>query len=220
MATQIGLYNRALDLIGDERLASLSQARVSRHALDDAYSIVLTECLEDAIWTFALRTASAASTSLPSPDHGFDYAFTVPSDKVRTYLLFKDAESLTPLTDVVELNGKYLSKVTPLYVRYTSNDASYGGLLSAWPWAYERYVSAALASKVCYQLTRSQERCDKVDEHMAATLLMARASDAQTNQPGVLPYNILVRREFNRGAENMEPWPFPVQPVTAGDEQR
>lgn len=219
MATQIGLYNGALNLIGDARLSSLSQARVSRHALDDAYSDVLAECLEDAIWAFALRTVSASSTTLPTPDHGYAYAYTVPSDKVRTYLFFTNAETTDPLTDVIELNGVYLAKVTPLYVRYTSDDAAYGGLLSAWPYAYERYVTAALASEVCYQLTRSQERCDKVDAYMASMLLAARSSDALLSQPGAPPFNVLVRREFNRGAEPAESWPFPVQPVTAGDGQ-
>lgn len=216
MADKLGLYNQALDLIGEKRLAHLSHGRVARHALDDEYAAVLAECLAQGMWYFAMRTAAASSTSLPTPAHGFTYAYTVPSDCVRTFQLFDSASTLAAQQDAVEISGVYLSRKTPLYVRYVSNGASYGGNLTIWPQTFTRYAYAVLASKVCYTLTRSAEMCKDVQATADAWLLQARAADAVLASPDNKPYNVYVRREFNEGADPMETWPFRVAVPEAG----
>ena len=38
MATKLGLYNRALRVLGETKLSSLSEAREPRYILDDIYA--------------------------------------------------------------------------------------------------------------------------------------------------------------------------------------
>lgn len=216
MPSVLSLYNQALYLIGTKRLESLTQDRDARLALDDEYTPVLGECLEQGMWRFALRTAVAVSTGLPTPDHGFEYAYTVPTDLIHTYILFEDASNTASrISDAAQIEGKYLTHTSSLYVRYTSNDAAYGGSITTWPYTFSRYMSATLAARVAYQITRSNELRTNLEGLAAAWLLQARAVDAVIASTGVLPYNVLDRREFYSGANVQEAWPFPALPPQA-----
>lgn len=207
---KLDLYNRALDLLGEPRLAHLSQARLARYALDDAYTFVLSECLEQGMWLFAMRTVAASSTALPTPDFGFAYAYTIPADIIHTYMLFRDATTALDVNeDYVEIDGEFLTQASPLYVRYTSNGASYGNNLALWPYTFSKYVAAKLAGKVCFTVTRRSDLCDRLSMMIAEALSQTRAIDAVLSAPGQPPMNVLQRREFNEGANVREPWPFP-----------
>lgn len=219
MTTKLEIYNRALDLLGDKRLTSLSERRWARHALDDVYDYALEKCLEQGIWVFALRTAAAVTTTLPTPAHGFKFAYTVPSDKVHTYILFDTASRLKDLDDYTELNGLYLTNANTLYVRYTSGGASYGGDLTKWPVLYTDFVACSLACKLAWTLTRDGELYKKLGEVREMLLLQARATYALLASAGQPAQNAMHRREFNVGANVMEPWPFPVAPVTAVEQR-
>src|SRR5688572_21893065 len=208
---KLEVYNRALDLIGEQRLVHLSQLRLSRHALDNVYDFVLSECLSQGMWFFAMRVSSLTSTSLPTPDFGFNYAFAIPSDRIYPYMLFKTAEGLIRLDDYTEISDVYLTRVTPVYLEYTSNDASYGKNLTNWPYPFARYVTSVLASKICYQITRNAELCMKLEELSIAWLQDARMADGLVSTPGLPAYNTIERRQFNAGANTPEIWPFPSQ---------
>lgn len=219
--TKLELFNRALDLLGEPRLAHLSQARLARYALDDAYTFVLSECLEQGMWLFAMRTVLATSVALPTPDFGFTYAYTIPSDVIHTYMLFRDATTALDVNDdYVEIDGEFLTHTSTLYARYTSNGASYGNNLILWPYTFSKYVAAKLAGKVCFTLTRRPDLCDRLSAMIAESLSQTREIDAVLSAPGQPPMNVLQRREFNEGANVREPWPFPPIVTPTQEPQR
>lgn len=209
MATILQTYNQALSMIGVRRLESVTIDRDARHELDSSYAFTLQYCLEQGMWEFAMRTVSIASTTLPTLDYSMGFAFTVPADEVHTYLLGSNESFAPPLRDAVQADGYYFARATPVYVRYVSNDASYGGLLTRWPNVFANYFIAELASQVAYQLTRSGEIAKAAMEVAQVRLLQARATDAMLGSTGILPYNTLIRRELTGSTEITEPHPFP-----------
>lgn len=210
MTTKLEVYNRALDLIGVKRLVSLTVDRDARYALDGAYDYILQYCLEQAMWEFAMRTLAMTATAPPPRTYGFSAAFTVPPDLVHTYLIGTDESISPPTKDVVQADRYFFSRVNTIYVRYVSKDTSFGGDLSKWPNIFARYFSAELASEVAFTLTRTVEIATMAASIAANRLLQARATEAVMASTGMLPYNVLARRELIAAGDIEEPFPFPV----------
>lgn len=207
---KLDLYNRALGLLGCRRLASLSEDREPNRALESVYSTVLDACLRQGIWIFALRSAAASSTTLPTVTFGYTNAFTRPSDCIFTYLVGTTVSLKPPILDYVEVNGLYLASSATLYVRYTSNDAAFGGDLTRWGVTYAEYVAHYLAANVGYRLTRNTDLVTLLFARSEELLMDARMQEAVTSAIGPPPYNIRQRREFALGDNPPEPFPFAI----------
>jgi hypothetical protein len=59
---------------------------------------------------------------------------------LRTTRVCADEFFNVPLEDYEEENGIYYAAITPFYLSYVSNDASYGGDLSRWPPNFVEYA--------------------------------------------------------------------------------
>jgi hypothetical protein len=187
MATsKLALYNGAIRLIGERKLASLTEARDSRRALDEAYDHVLTYCLEQGQWNFAMR--SVALTPEPAIEPGFGYleAFEKPSDWVRTSALCTDEYFRSPLLQYTDEGGYWYSDQSEIYVRYISNSTSYGMDLSRWPATYTAYVYHALAVDICERVTQNASKREVLKRDMRKALSDASAKDAM-NEATMFP---------------------------------
>lgn len=186
MTSKLTLYNDALMWLGERKLASLSEAREPRRALDDAYTVTLRYCLEQGFWNFAIRSVQADSSASVVPTFGYQYAFTKPNDFVRTYQV-ADNETFTPqlLTFVDEPNFWY-ANCDPLYIRYISDDVNYGGDLSLWPASFADWVALRMAVKTCKKITGADPD-DKLIRGEKRALADARSKDAMNEPPGFMP---------------------------------
>jgi hypothetical protein len=186
MASKIGLYNSALLILGERKLASLAEAREPRRALDDAWDDAVAYCLEAGFWNFAMRAIQADSSASVTPTFGYTYAFTKPQDFVRTYMLGSTETFDPPLLTIVDEPNYWYANVDPLYVKYVSNDAAYGMDLSLWSESFAEYVANRLAVKTCKRITGKYPDEDmKKDEKRAEA--QAQSKDAMDEPPGFPP---------------------------------
>lgn len=161
MTTRLRIYNGALLLLGERELASLSENREPRFNLDQVWNDDgVRYCLEQGQWHFAIRVAKFDFDASAEPDFGFARGFTKPTDWVNTSGIFQDEDLQTPLTRYADEVGFWYADVDEIYVRYVSDDASYGGDLSRWPASFTDYVKAYFASRIVHKLTGSAERRD------------------------------------------------------------
>ena len=187
MATQLGLYNAALRLIGERKLATISDAVESRRVLDDVYANgFINHILFQGFWKFALRTALLENDPDVSISFGFDYAFAQPDDMVREYKICHDEYLGHPLMKYNEEGGLWYADVDQLYVSYVSNDAAYGADLSRWPPGFYEYASRELAAKIVERLAPDK---NVNDFEIKAKLALdnALAKDAMKGQPEFPP---------------------------------
>lgn len=192
MSSKLALYNDAMLILGQERLASLSEASAARYALDDTYAETLKFCLEQGFWNFAIRAVQVDSSSSVTPTFGFRYAFTVPSDFIRLYAISAAQELSPPLTDYAHETVYWYANNDPLFVSYVSNSTAYGGDLSNWPATFADYVAHRLAVKTCKRITGSFPSDDlKRDEKK--TKGSALSKDAMNGPPGFPPTGTWVR---------------------------
>lgn len=185
--TQLALYNEALRLIGERRLASISENREPRRVLDDVWNDgAIDYCLEQGQWNFAMRAVEiTASTVVPA--FGFNYAFDKPNDFIRTCGVGEDESFNRPLLDMLEEVGFWFANIDTIYVRYVSNANSYGSDLQRWPKTFSKFVAAFLASEICFTITQSAEKQNFILALMNDRLRKAKSIDAMSDATTFTP---------------------------------
>jgi hypothetical protein len=187
---KLSQYNLALGHHRERRLASLSENREPRRTLDSCWDQVTGECLEAAFWKFMKRTVEIDASSTVEPAFGFNYAFRIPNDWVRTVIISSEETFTTPLLHVPEEAGYWYANVTPLFVSYISSDPLYGMNLGDWPASFAKYHALELAAQSCQRVTGSEkllEGPEGIARRLKKAKTDAKAKDAMNDPPGFAP---------------------------------
>jgi hypothetical protein len=165
MVDKLSLFNGALRVVGERKLASLTENRPSRYLLDSAWDDNAVDyVLEMGSWVFATRTMEYTYSPSIEPDFGFPYAFNIPDDHIRTVAICSDEFFQCPLLQRKEEAGYWFASLDKIYVRYVSNDAAYGNDYSLWPMTFVKFFQAYLALEIAPDLKNFSdlERVKKV----------------------------------------------------------
>ena len=164
MATKLGLFDGALTELGHRNLVDTGEPVEAGRLLNNVYSKVVAECLAAGSWNFAMETIKADSDTGVTPGFGYPEVFAKPSDWVRTFAVSADEYFAYPLLQYYDDVGFWSADLTPIYIRYVSNDTGLGLELTRWPTAFSRYVELELASRICMKVTASETMNEKVDK--------------------------------------------------------
>lgn len=181
--TKLKLYNAALLLLKQRKLASLTEDQEARHVLDDVWDRgngAVRHCLEQGLWNFAIRARSLEHSASIEPAFGYQRAFEKPDDFVRLDMISADEYFSDPLTAYESEQSYWFADVTPLYVRYISDDSQYGADYSLWPESFTRFVEAYLATEAAPGISASMG--DDVAAIQEDRLKSAKSKDAM-NEP-------------------------------------
>lgn len=188
--SQLRLYNHALRLLGERELASLSEDREPRRLLDAVWNDSgKRRVLESGLWNFATRTVKVDAEVAVTPAFGLRYAFTRPTDFVRIVALCSDPMLKTPLLDYRDDSAYWYADITPIYLRYVSDDATtYGGNLATWTESFCEWAAFYFADQVRPKLTGFRTDADRKQwkADVKKALRTARSRDAM-NQPTAFP---------------------------------
>lgn len=151
--TRLDLYNNALLLCGERFLATLAEEREPRRLLDQVYTTNgINYILERGQWWFAMRAVQIDYDTSITPDFGYRKAFTKPTDWLATSAVCSDEYFRTPLTAYQDERANWFADITPIYVKYISNDAAFGADLSQWPATFCDYAAAYFAGRIIGKL--------------------------------------------------------------------
>jgi hypothetical protein len=187
MSSKLAQYQRALRYCGERKLASITEDRMPRHVLDDAWDDSVEECLEQGFWKFATRSVQLTYDSGIEPSFGFNYAFEKPDDFVRLYLISENEMFDPPLLSYQDEAGYWWANSTTIYVRYISNDNSYGLNIGDWPGSFARYHALRLAADSVERISGSDSKLEKILKMEKRALLDARSKDAMNEPPRFPP---------------------------------
>lgn len=190
MATnQLALYNAALFACGEQAIASLSEDREPRRLLDEIWSRgggATRYVLEQGTWDFASRSVVITASGSVTPAFGFSYAFDVPTDYVRLIDVSSDEEFGSGLF-YYQFEGAYIfANATPLYLRYVSDDASYGGDLALWPDTFILWVGHWLATQLAPRVKNDVDML-LLERRTSTLLLSARLKNTSQSAPPFPP---------------------------------
>lgn len=190
---QLSLYNGALRLLKERKLASLTETSPPRLLLDEAWgdgptgSGAVKYCLQMGQWTFATRTVQADYSPSIEPDFGYRYAFDQPEDMVRICGLWTDAYGTQPLLQYRDERHYWYASSPTIYASYVSNSVDYGADLTLWPETFGKLVEAFLAVEIAGNLTQGNDLIIIADKAWKRAKLDAEALDAMNKPTQFLP---------------------------------
>lgn len=194
VASQLSIYNAALLLCEERELASLTEARKPRYLLDKVWNDGgVNACIEEGLWTHATRTISIQPNTSVQPPFGYINAFQKPADYVRTAALASDPYFQSALTQIVDEAGWWFGDLTPLFVKYISNDQEYGNNMNIWPETFKQFVAAHFADKIVKSLTHDTGIQDRVAMERKTQLASARGKDGMNEPAAFFPRGQLSR---------------------------
>lgn len=200
MTDRLSLYNGALRILGCRSIASLTENREPRRVLDGAWDNgFLRSVLEQGEWAFAMRSLRIDYDPDYTPAFGYTHVFEKPNDWVRTAAICSDESYTAPVTRYADEAGFLFSDLDTLYVRYVSDDASFGGDFSRWPESFSSFAELSLADMVSSRLLQNQQREDRIKRDLKKALNEARSRDAMGRPAKFPPRGAWVRaRQGNR----------------------
>ena len=185
--TQLSLYNQALRLVGETKLASLTANRPERYALDSIWDEdPIKQMLEEAQWTFAIRSLEWNYDSSVTSDFGYLYAFTKPDNYVRTAAICSDEYYKEPITAYSDENNYWFCDYQTIYVKYVSDSTLFGRDYSLWTELFRNCVATKMAAELAISLTKSQSIMDGLENKLKNYVRDAKSLDAM-NQPTRFP---------------------------------
>lgn len=201
MTSKLDLYNAALVEIGEREIASLAENREPRRVLDSVYDAVLAQCLEEGQWNHALRTVSLTADAALTTGFGYQNVFEKPTDWLRTVGISADEFFNQPLLTYSDETAYWLSDASPIYVRYVSNDTSFGLDLTRWSSLYTNFVYLSLAQAAIRRITSNKSDKEQLTKDVKAAKRDALAKDAMNEPPKFMPTGSWVT---SRGGRNRE----------------
>ena len=187
-ASKLSIYNGALNILGERKLASLTENREPRFKLDDIYdNDLINRVLQHGQWNFAARTVQLEASPSTTPSFGYEFAFDKPTDFIRTMGVASDEYFLQPLTQYSDEAKWWFADIETIYVQYVSNDSQFGGDFSLWQPNFTEYVEHYLAYKVAPRLTGLDYDSTVLQRKMKFQLSEAKATDAMESPVKFLP---------------------------------
>ncbi len=182
MATKIGVFNAALIELGHRRLADTGEAAEAARELNALWTRVVSDCLSEASWNFAMETVKATADTGVTPEFGFTEVFAKPTDWLRTVAVSEDEYFSLPLLHYYDDASFWSANSSPIYVRYVSSDTGLGFELSRWSAAFTRYVELEHAYRVCLKITQNAALKEQIGKDRDKARKCAKNQDAM-NEP-------------------------------------
>lgn len=158
MTTQLTITNAALGFLGERSLVSTSDATEPARVMAAFYAPAVKYCLEQGHWKFAQRRAELTPSLTEIPTFGRANAFAHPTDYVRISALCSDERFNVPVTDIEDVGAFWYSDLDRLYLKYVSNDTSYGLNLALWPETFTLFVELYLATLASSRITPNKKQ--------------------------------------------------------------
>jgi len=148
------ICNYALVILGEKRIAALTQDSETARTCNEIYEQIRDEVLADGPekgWKFA-RARKTVSVSSDTPEFEFAYQFAVPSDPPCLQIVSVQVDG-TELTDW-QKEGDYIltneedTSVDVIYIKQVTDEAKF-------PPHFVKYFAATLAVELSYKITQN-----------------------------------------------------------------
>jgi hypothetical protein len=173
-ASQVGIINEALVELGSTRfITSIEDSIAPAPSAKVVWDAVVRFMLDDHPWNWAIERATL-NVAAPSPEFGFDYAYTLPADCLRW--LPPAHEDGDAYFEGREEGGRLLTdKAAPIMIRYVSSTK--GAVIAKWSGSFERAVSLEIAARLAEPITQDESIKDRTRAEAERQLRKAKRRD-------------------------------------------
>lgn len=178
---KVDIYNIALTLLGDHRLATATDDVESRYALDASWDRAVAFVFQAAFWRFAIKTASlthnGALTALP----GYTSTFALPAGYYRPHAIFVLSGSRECPLEIRQQGVTLHANTTPIYLRYV--DSTLIATLTNWPETVANALGAYLAFVTAARISQDPQAPDAMFAVWQQYFATAQAIEAIPDDP-------------------------------------
>lgn len=181
MATEVGIANAALRRLGATRIASFTDGSKSANCVLDFYEETRDELLRSHPWNFA-RSRQKLAQLATAPAFGFDYAYGLPSDWMRTVAVHDNDAGEGTIEYSEEIQGGQgviLASSSAVYLSYVAFISDPNRM----PADFRKALSRLLATAMAIDLTKSNTIRSECDDEAKSLVRRAKSTDAQGSSP-------------------------------------
>ncbi len=155
MATRLQIYNDALTLLGEPRLATLSDDVNGRYELDNLYDRAVLHVTRQAGWNHAIKIVSPAVGGVVYT--GFDYSYAKPVDWLRTHSIHTLIGAREFPIDARELSTAWAANIDDeVYFRYIASGISEASWTEGFVLALAAYLAFTVAERIAGKSDHSE----------------------------------------------------------------
>lgn len=185
MASETSIANRALRMLGATRIVDRTDGSKSGNVVGDIFDIVRDDMLRIHPWNFAMKRQKLAQSAV-APAFGFDYAYPLPSDWLRTVSVHNNDGGVGTThyrAEVVNGQMSILSDDIAIYLRFVYRITDVN-LMTA---DFQNALATQLASDMAIALTDSARLQATLEARATRLLARARSTDGMGASPESRP---------------------------------
>jgi hypothetical protein len=189
MPDKLSIYNGALAILGERKLATVTENREPRYQLDDVWdNDFIDRILQMGQWNFAARSVELEASTDVTPAFGFQFAFDKPpGDFVRTMMVCYDEYFDQPITRYSDEGQWIFCDTEIIYLKYVSNDTEFGGDFSLWPPNFTKMAEHYLAMEAAPRIASLDFNERTLEAKWERWLSKAESSDAMESPAKFAP---------------------------------
>jgi len=181
MPTVVEVANWALRMIGEARIASLTDGSNQANVISDIYEQIRDDLLGTHSWNFAAARAELARDAT-APAFGFTYRYALPADWIRTVSVHDNDAGIGTIDHKEE--GLFIhASVENVFLRYVKRVTDANSMTAQ----FRRAWASALARDLCLPLTVSNTLYDRMEAQAKRDLARAKSSDSMAGFPDPRP---------------------------------
>ncbi len=174
MAGAISICSNALLQLGDDPIASFTEATKRARLCSNLWPQVRDDLLRQHLWRCAQKRVVLAPEAT-APAFDWDHSFLLPGDWVRTVQVGKRGEHLDYETE----GRRILANVTELKLVYIAESSD----PSQWDDALVDAACAEMVARLAYPITQSSSLAELKRKEATLALRVAKALSGQDNEP-------------------------------------
>ena len=185
MPSEIEIINVALRKIGAETIDARTDGSANAEKVDDIYDEVRDALLRSHPWNFATKRQKLARLST-APTFGFDYAYGVPSDWLRTISVHDNDAGVSTMNYRMEQVANQrciVADAEDCYMRYVAQVTD-PNLMAA---DFRRALIVNLAMDLALPIASSNVMMKAMTEEFGPVLAKAKSTDAMGGFPEPRP---------------------------------
>lgn len=188
--SDVSICNYALRLVGGDAITAVDDTTTNGARCNDLYEYLRDDLLRGHFWNFATRMAQltpVSETVGDSPTFEYDFAYTLPSDWLRT-MSVHDNDAGSGVLDFLEMSlgdGTHVlaANSDQIYIKYIAQITDE----TQYPPDFVMAFQLALARDLAIVVANSNTLEDRLDAKARGALLRAKSADALGNPPPKRP---------------------------------
>jgi hypothetical protein len=184
MASETDICNRALQKVGEARIADITEDVKAARECNAMFDAVRDTLLGDprAVWNFATRRA-VLSVDGTEPAWGFAGAYPLPANAIRILEVDGFGHGDWRVEDHAGAPAILVDATGELHVRYVARITD----TAVYPPLFAEALACQLALQLVETLTQSNTKKQLIAQELEQCLALARRADAREGAPRTLP---------------------------------